>query len=155
MVRCSRPVYGLIFLFRWREDEELKEEPECPNGVWFANQVGVLISPFCRKALADDLADYRQRLCHYCYVEHCEQHTRNRAWRKFASLQGLHQRLHAASKGRRDRQLSICQRNPQFLCKVSALLMNENLCFDLANVCYNFFGIFSSLPSKLTLFSCP
>ena len=41
MVRCSRPVYGLIFLFRWREDEEKKEEPECPNGVWFANQVGV------------------------------------------------------------------------------------------------------------------
>lgn len=34
-------MYGLIFLFRWREDEEKKEEPECPNGVWFANQVGV------------------------------------------------------------------------------------------------------------------
>lgn len=41
MMKCRRPVYGLIFLFRWREDEELKEEPECPNGVWFANQVGV------------------------------------------------------------------------------------------------------------------
>lgn len=42
MNKCSRPVYGLIFLFRWREDEEKKEEPECPNGVWFANQVEVL-----------------------------------------------------------------------------------------------------------------
>lgn len=41
MIRRSRPVYGLIFLFRWREDEEKKEESECPNGVWFANQVGV------------------------------------------------------------------------------------------------------------------
>lgn len=58
---------------------------------------------FCREPFADDLADYRQRLRHYCYVEHCEQHTRNRARRKFASLQGLHERLHTASTGRRDR----------------------------------------------------
>lgn len=155
MMGCSRPVYGLIFLFRWREDEEMKEEPECPNGVWFANQVGVLRYLFCREALADDLADYRQRLCHYCYVEHCEQHTRNRARRKFAGFQGLHQRLHTASKGRRDRQLSICQRNPQFLCKVSALLKNENLGIDRADLFY-ILGVFdSSLPSKLTLFSSP
>lgn len=51
MTRCSRPVYGLIFLFRWREDEEKKEEPECPNGVWFANQVRVLGLFFAAKHL--------------------------------------------------------------------------------------------------------
>lgn len=155
MTRCSRPVYGLIFLFRWREDEEKKEEPECPNGVWFANQVRVLRFLLCSEALADDLADYRQRLCHYCYVEHCEQHTRNRAWRKFASLQGLHQRLHTASTGRRHRQLPICQRNPQFLCKVSALLKNKYMCIDRADLYYILVAFDSSLPSKLTLSSSP
>ena len=36
---CRRPVYGLIFLFRWREDDPDKQEQSCPEGVWFANQV--------------------------------------------------------------------------------------------------------------------
>lgn len=35
----SKPVYGLIFLFRWREDDPEKQEPSCPEGLWFANQV--------------------------------------------------------------------------------------------------------------------
>ncbi len=34
-----RPVYGLIFLSRWREDNPVKQEQSCPEGVWFANQV--------------------------------------------------------------------------------------------------------------------
>ncbi|MCJ1356926.1 MAG: hypothetical protein MMC33_006922 [Icmadophila ericetorum] len=34
-----RPVYGLIFLFKWREDDPVKQEATCPPGVWFANQV--------------------------------------------------------------------------------------------------------------------
>lgn len=38
----SKPVYGLIFLFRWREDDPEKQEPSCPEGIWFANQVCVL-----------------------------------------------------------------------------------------------------------------
>ncbi|MCJ1256386.1 hypothetical protein MMC24_004207 [Lignoscripta atroalba] len=33
-----RPVYGLIFLFKWKEDDPIKQEPSCPPGVWFANQ---------------------------------------------------------------------------------------------------------------------
>ncbi|SLM40168.1 ubiquitin carboxyl-terminal hydrolase [Lasallia pustulata] len=33
-----RPVFGLIFLFKWREDDPDKQEPSCPEGVWFANQ---------------------------------------------------------------------------------------------------------------------
>lgn len=33
-------MYGLIFLFKWREDDPDKQEPSCPEGVWFANQVG-------------------------------------------------------------------------------------------------------------------
>ncbi|KAL1851773.1 hypothetical protein Plec18170_006076 [Paecilomyces lecythidis] len=33
-----KPVYGLIFLFRWREEEVDKQEPSCPDGLWFANQ---------------------------------------------------------------------------------------------------------------------
>jgi ubiquitin carboxyl-terminal hydrolase L5 len=35
------PVYGLIFLFKYwdEEDEEAEELPKCPNHVWFANQV--------------------------------------------------------------------------------------------------------------------
>lgn len=33
-----KPVYGLIFLFRWREDDPDKQEASCPEGLWFANQ---------------------------------------------------------------------------------------------------------------------
>jgi ubiquitin carboxyl-terminal hydrolase L5 len=35
-----KPIYGLIFLFRWREDDSEKQEASCPDGLWFANQVG-------------------------------------------------------------------------------------------------------------------
>ncbi|PWY65044.1 ubiquitin carboxyl-terminal hydrolase [Aspergillus heteromorphus CBS 117.55] len=34
----NKPVYGLIFLFRWREDDPEKQEASCPEGLWFANQ---------------------------------------------------------------------------------------------------------------------
>lgn len=34
-----RPVYGLIFLFKWLEEDPDKQEQSCPEGVWFANQV--------------------------------------------------------------------------------------------------------------------
>lgn len=30
----SKPVYGLIFLFRWREDDPDKQEASCPEGLW-------------------------------------------------------------------------------------------------------------------------
>lgn len=33
-----RPVYGFIFLFKWREDDPDKQAQRCPEGVWFANQ---------------------------------------------------------------------------------------------------------------------
>ncbi|EEA19755.1 ubiquitin hydrolase, putative [Talaromyces marneffei ATCC 18224] len=33
-----KPVYGLIFLFRWHEDNPEKQEASCPDGLWFANQ---------------------------------------------------------------------------------------------------------------------
>ena len=36
---ASRPIYGLIFLFRWVEEDSEKQEQSCPEGVWFANQV--------------------------------------------------------------------------------------------------------------------
>jgi len=37
-----RPVYGLIFLFRWKSEVDPEEaEVSCPEGVWFANQVGM------------------------------------------------------------------------------------------------------------------
>ncbi|KAJ5124676.1 uncharacterized protein N7515_008501 [Penicillium bovifimosum] len=38
MALLDKPVYGLIFLFRWREDEDGKQEVTCPDGLWFANQ---------------------------------------------------------------------------------------------------------------------
>lgn len=38
---CSRPVYGLIFLFKWTEEDPDKQEQSCPEGVWFANQVEI------------------------------------------------------------------------------------------------------------------
>lgn len=38
----SKPIYGLIFLFRWREDDPDKQEAICPERLWFANQVRVL-----------------------------------------------------------------------------------------------------------------
>ncbi|KAL4882327.1 hypothetical protein BJY04DRAFT_217246 [Aspergillus karnatakaensis] len=34
----NRPVYGVIFLFRWHEDDPEKQEASCPEGLWFANQ---------------------------------------------------------------------------------------------------------------------
>ncbi|OJJ00980.1 hypothetical protein ASPVEDRAFT_600888 [Aspergillus versicolor CBS 583.65] len=34
----NKPVYGFIFLFRWREDDPNKQEASCPEGLWFANQ---------------------------------------------------------------------------------------------------------------------
>ncbi|EEQ35546.1 ubiquitin carboxyl-terminal hydrolase [Microsporum canis CBS 113480] len=33
-----KPIYGLIFLFRWREDDPVKQEQSCPESLWFANQ---------------------------------------------------------------------------------------------------------------------
>ncbi|KAL8656222.1 MAG: hypothetical protein Q9226_002735 [Calogaya cf. arnoldii] len=33
-----RPVYGLVFLFKWREEDPDKQEASCPEGIWFANQ---------------------------------------------------------------------------------------------------------------------
>ncbi|KAI9717421.1 MAG: hypothetical protein M1812_004773 [Candelaria pacifica] len=33
-----RPVHGLIFLFRWREEDPHEQGIECPEGLWFANQ---------------------------------------------------------------------------------------------------------------------
>lgn len=39
MLAClPRPVYGLIFLFRWREEDIDKQEASCPESIWFANQ---------------------------------------------------------------------------------------------------------------------
>ena len=37
----SKPVYGLIFLFKYRDDDADEDEdaPKCPKHVWFANQV--------------------------------------------------------------------------------------------------------------------
>jgi ubiquitin carboxyl-terminal hydrolase L5 len=34
-----KPVYGLIFLFRYFEEEDEEEGDDCPEHVWFANQV--------------------------------------------------------------------------------------------------------------------
>ncbi|KAF2459662.1 ubiquitin carboxyl-terminal hydrolase [Lineolata rhizophorae] len=34
-----KPVYGLIFLFRYREDGSENQEASCPDHVWFANQL--------------------------------------------------------------------------------------------------------------------
>ncbi|KAI5301373.1 hypothetical protein KEM55_007275 [Ascosphaera atra] len=33
-----KPIYGLIFLFRWKEDDPHKQELSCPEHIWFANQ---------------------------------------------------------------------------------------------------------------------
>ena len=41
----SRPVYGLIFLFKWLEEDPNKQEQSCPNDIWFANQVS--FQDFC------------------------------------------------------------------------------------------------------------
>ncbi|KAJ5886343.1 uncharacterized protein N7473_009017 [Penicillium subrubescens] len=38
MAFLDKPIYGLIFLFRWREDDPEKQEASCPDGIWFANQ---------------------------------------------------------------------------------------------------------------------
>ncbi|KAL4945338.1 hypothetical protein BDV06DRAFT_40317 [Aspergillus oleicola] len=38
LASLNKPVHGLIFLFRWREDDPEKQEASCPEGLWFANQ---------------------------------------------------------------------------------------------------------------------
>lgn len=35
----SDPIIGLIFLCRWRQDTKEETETNCPDGVWFANQI--------------------------------------------------------------------------------------------------------------------
>ena len=32
-------MYGLIFLFKWKEEDPDTQESSCPEHVWFANQV--------------------------------------------------------------------------------------------------------------------
>lgn len=44
IIISRQPVHGLIFLYRYQEDEEdedkeMKDPPPCSNHVWFANQV--------------------------------------------------------------------------------------------------------------------
>ncbi|KAL8780260.1 MAG: hypothetical protein Q9194_001023 [Teloschistes cf. exilis] len=34
----SQPVYGLVFLFKWRAEDPGKQEQTCPEDIWFANQ---------------------------------------------------------------------------------------------------------------------
>ncbi|KAF2177881.1 cysteine proteinase [Zopfia rhizophila CBS 207.26] len=36
-----KPIYGLILLFRYRVVGEQSQKPNCPNNVWFANQMPV------------------------------------------------------------------------------------------------------------------
>ncbi|KAI9827640.1 MAG: hypothetical protein M1819_006929 [Sarea resinae] len=38
LAMLPKPVYGLIFLFRWRQEDPDKHETSCPENVWFANQ---------------------------------------------------------------------------------------------------------------------
>ncbi|KAL8874127.1 MAG: hypothetical protein Q9174_000497 [Haloplaca sp. 1 TL-2023] len=33
-----QPVYGLIFLFKWRAEDPDHQESTCPDNIWFANQ---------------------------------------------------------------------------------------------------------------------
>jgi ubiquitin carboxyl-terminal hydrolase L5 len=35
-----KPIYGLIFLYQYNDNEEEEDQIKCPNHVWFANQVG-------------------------------------------------------------------------------------------------------------------
>lgn len=68
----SRPVYGLIFLFKWIEEDSEKQEQSCPEGVWFANQVKLSIKSLV--VIADkERIDHKQRVCECCITEHCEQ----------------------------------------------------------------------------------
>ncbi|KAJ5639839.1 uncharacterized protein N7484_007701 [Penicillium longicatenatum] len=41
MAFLNKPIYGLIFLFRWREDDTDRQEISCPDGLWFANQTAI------------------------------------------------------------------------------------------------------------------
>jgi ubiquitin carboxyl-terminal hydrolase L5 len=39
-----QPVYGLIFLFEFKQDDPELQESTCPDHIWFANQVGITMS---------------------------------------------------------------------------------------------------------------
>lgn len=39
LMTLPRPVHGLIFLFQHRALDDEQDEPECPEDVWFANQM--------------------------------------------------------------------------------------------------------------------
>lgn len=49
-------MYGLIFLFRWKEDDAEKQEASCPDGIWFANQVILLGINWRYHACADSVS---------------------------------------------------------------------------------------------------
>ena len=55
----SQPVYGLVFLFKWKEDDPVKQEPSCPPGVWFANQVRRLLLDCVLSCILLTPVDYR------------------------------------------------------------------------------------------------
>lgn len=38
LIVYSQPVYGLIFLFRYKSDDVNEQELSCPDHIWFANQ---------------------------------------------------------------------------------------------------------------------
>lgn len=39
LIYNRQPVHGLIFLYRYRADDESLQEATCPENVWFANQI--------------------------------------------------------------------------------------------------------------------
>ena len=65
-----RPVYGLIFLFKWKDDDAIKQGGKCPDSVWFANQV--LIPRQYLLPSSDPNIDCQECLCYRGLVKYCE-----------------------------------------------------------------------------------
>lgn len=68
----SKPVYGLIFLFRWKEDDADKQEQSCPDGLWFANQVKLNSIHAEKTSSTKFYADCEQCMCQCSFVEYCQ-----------------------------------------------------------------------------------
>ena len=96
-IKQSKPVYGLIFLFQYRdvEDDE-KQETSCPKHVWFANQVYsmehfLLICGWtCEELWLMASEDFRKCLCNGRSVEHSKQRPWTGLGRSSAELQRLY-----------------------------------------------------------------
>jgi len=135
-LRGIKDAHGIIFLFRWKEEEVDEEiETTCPEGIWFANQVSAspvgghhtdiktpriptkIPSSFSPSFIGLRLLGHRQCLCIACDAEYLIQFER-RAWRENGCIQGVFVSLDPSLEGTCTCEFPLCARYPQLVRQV-------------------------------------